>query len=279
MTVKFAKVESIGNDFPLFHDEDVAGLDLPQLAVQTCDRRFGIGGDGMLVLGLSDDKLSLRMFNPDGSEDFCGNGLRCAAMHAHSLGWVGDEFEILHGGESVPVRILSDGVIETTLEPADYTPEKVPQTGETLYNEVVWAGLVDGDPYCLFGSALTTGSTHVVIPTAALPEDEAFRTISSRIERDIRFPNRTSVMWSQETGPDEISIRIWERGAGETLGCGTGSSAAAVDYLRRRGRGGTVQVKNPGGTLSIRLDAWNAPIVVQGTPKALYTGEYRVKIP
>lgn len=84
-------------------------------------------------------------------------------------------------------------------------------------------------------------------------------------------------MWSHELEPDLVEIRIWERGAGETLGCGTGSSAVAVDYLRRKGRGGTVTVRNPGGDLQIELAAWNSPIVVRGTPKMLFEGEYQPK--
>lgn len=86
--VPFWKVESIGNNFPLFHLDDLgaAGGDveavLPKLAVLASDARFGIGGDGILVVSMEGPDLRLRMFNPDGSEDFCGNGIRCAVVHA-----------------------------------------------------------------------------------------------------------------------------------------------------------------------------------------------------
>ncbi len=126
----------------------------------------------------------------------------------------------------------------------------------------------------LFGSALTTGSTHVVIPTAALPDDDSFRSVSPKIENDPQFPQRTSVIWSQEIEPMRLRLRIWERGVGETQGCGTGSAAAAVDYLRRKGKGGAVEVENPGGTLRVSMPSWDGPIEVEGVAEAVYSGEY-----
>lgn len=295
INLPFWKLQSIGNDFPLVHMDDVRtalGLirdqetpesetaALARLTVAICDRRFGVGGDGLLTLERGDGQgadVVLRMFNPDGTEDFCGNGIRCAAAHAHRLGWVGDTFVLRHRDKDVPIRI-GDGRIKSVIGQADYTPDKVPVLGGPIFDGTVWSGMDSGAPLSLFGSALTTGSTHVVIPTQALPDDGSFASVSPKIETDPKFPIRTSVIWSQEVAPMHLKLRIWERGVGETMGCGTGSSAAAADYLRRRGKGGTVRVDNPGGTVYVTMSAWNAPIEVEGVAEAVYEGEFRFKV-
>jgi len=268
----FWKMESIGNDFPVIHLEE--GLDYPALAIRMADRHFGVGGDGLLAVGLEDGTVRLRMFNPDGTEDFCGNGIRIAALHAHRQGWVGDRFTIRHLDREVPIEIDGE-LIRTQIGEASYDPDLIPvrSSGEP-FDVNVWTGMDAGTPLSIFGSALTTGSTHTVIPTGTLPDDDTFRSISAKIETDVKFPQRTSVIWSREVEPNVLEIRIWERGVGETLGCGTGSSAAAVDYLRRKGRGGRVEVRNPGGTIYVTMDAWNRPITIEGTAREVYAGEF-----
>jgi diaminopimelate epimerase len=282
----FWKVESIGNDFPLLHLSDVQELStsgagsvdflLTSLAIKMSDRKFGVGGDGLLVLDKTEAGLTLRMFNPDGSEDFCGNGLRSAAWHAHLLGWVGFDFQISHLGRNVPVTIRGDE-ISTMIGAASYAPDDVPTTamGE-MFNTTIWSGMDAGMPLSVPGSALTTGSTHVVIPTYAIPDDDTFRSVSAKIEVDPMYPQKTSVIWAREIEPMKLEVRIWERAVGETLGCGTGSSAAAANYLRMKQKGGTVQVQNPGGSLEVSMERWDAPITLVGKAEQVYSGEYLV---
>jgi diaminopimelate epimerase len=247
---------------------------LARLAVSMCDRHFGVGGDGLLAVGMEGEAVRLRMFNPDGTEDFCGNGIRCAAVHAHAMGWVGSDFVIKHLDRDVKTHV-GDGQVATTLGHADYDPEKVPHKGfGELFNRTVWSGMDGGQPLSLFGSALTTGSTHVVIPTTSLPDQETFESVSRQIEVDPQFPNRTSVIWSKEAATDKLELLIWERGVGETFGCGTGSSAAAADYLRRKGRGGTVEIVSKGGSLKIEMENWAAPITVYGVAEQVFKGEF-----
>lgn len=278
--IKFWKLQSIGNDFPIFHIDDLAWdggsveATLKRLAVQASDRRFGIGGDGILAVRMEGGALRLRMFNPDGSEDFCGNGIRCAARHAYEMGWVGFSFIVKHLDREVNTEVAGAD-ISTTIGTADYTPMNVPhKNSKELFNETVWSGMDSGMPLSLFGSALTTGSTHVVIPTSMIPEDDSFGAISAKIEVDPLFPNRTSVIWSKEIAPMKLQIRIWERAVGETMGCGTGSSAAAVDYLRRKRTGGTVEVVNPGGSVNVTMSSWDAPITVVGQATHVYDGAF-----
>ena len=267
------KVEAIGNDFPLINEADARG-DLPSLSIAMCDRHFGVGGDGLLTVRMEDDAVRLRMFNPDGTEDFCGNGIRCAARYVYDQGWVDENFTVRHLNRIVPVRVAGS-LISTEIGRASYRAEDVPTAamGE-LFNATIWSGMDAGMPISLFGSALTTGSTHVVIPTVALPDSATFASVSAKIEVDAMYPSRTSVIWVREIGPNELKIRIWERGVGETLGCGTGSSAAAADYFRRHDRGGEVTVHNPGGTVHIRMDRWDAPISISGQARVVYAGTF-----
>ncbi|MBS1717496.1 MAG: diaminopimelate epimerase [Armatimonadetes bacterium] len=280
--MRFTKVESIGNDFVLVEEADIPGLPsdrehmLAKIAVLTSERHFGVGSDGLLVVSKSgENSVKLRMFNPDGTEDFCGNGIRCAAEYACAHGWVASQFTIQHGGQDIPIEVNPIGMITSTLGRASYAPDDVPHTGiAELYNVSMFVDMIDGMPIHLFGSALTTGSTHVVLPIASLPDEDTFLAVSPRLEVDPRFPARTSIIWSQEVAENSLKLRIWERGVGETFGCGTGSSAAVADYLRRKNRGGTVQVESKGGQLEIRMDAWNAPIKVSGRAQIVFEGDY-----
>jgi diaminopimelate epimerase len=289
MTIRFWKLQSIGNDFPLIHLEDVSAMAaetgaseeflLTSLAIQMSDRKFGVGGDGLLALGREESDLRLRMFNPDGSEDFCGNGMRCAALHAHREGWIGRLCSIRHLNQVVPTSLDGDGFVSTVIGSASYDPSEVPTTGiGELFNQNTWSGMDSGMPLSLFGSALTTGSTHVVIPTFALPDDDSFRSVSAKIEVAPQYPKRTSVIWRQELEPMKLKIRIWERGVGETLGCGTGSAAAAADYLRQKQKGGSVSVLNPGGAVVVSMERWDAPITVLGKAEHVYAGAFRVAL-
>ncbi len=302
MRIPFWKLQSIGNDFPLVHladlrdllargeaerslvapapvaecfvapgagATDLDGL-LARLAISMADRRFGAGGDGLLAAEpLGEGRARLRMFNPDGTEDFCGNGLRCAAVHAHAHGWVGDAFTIEHLGREVAVRI-GGGRVTTGLGGATYEPERVPVLGSERFRAVLPGGRM--------GSCLSTGSTHTVLWVDALPDDAAFFSESPVLENDPIFPERTSVMWTQVVGPDHLRLRIWERGVGETQGCGTGSTAAAVDHLRYEGRGGRVRVDNPGGTVFVAWDSTSNGTEVEGAAEQVYEGEYRYPI-
>ncbi len=268
--IPFVKVESIGNDFVLL-DLSVAGeVDLPALAIRLSARRFSVGSDGLLSVKLiGPDRIEMRMFNPDGTEDFCGNGLRCVAQYAYEQGWVPERFVILHGGRDVPACVSKTAGVETRIGVATFNPSDVPHTHPTelFQSEFEVAGEV------IRLSALSTGSTHAIIPVSELPTEERFQRISAALEHHLVFPERTSVIWVRENSPTDLRIRIWERGIGETLGCGTGSSAAAAYVARARGEGGTFQVHNPGGTVSVTLEARDRPISIAGTARIVFTGE------
>lgn len=301
--IPFTKVESVGNDFVLVEASDLPDSSddaLRTLAIRACERRFGIGSDGLLLVtpppapstsGDGEGVLGLRMFNPDGSEDFCGNGLRCAAVFAKRKGWAKDRMTIHHGWREIPAEILPSGSVRTDMGSASFAPRDVPL--DECTGELFMAALELEDA-TLTVSALTTGSTHLVIMCDDLPKDRAFGRISRALEHHPLFPMRTSVIWARETGeaealgvenwppntvhstPDTLQIRIWERGAGETLGCGTGSSAAAVVHMRGTGKGGSVIVENPGGRIVVSAERWDSSLSVEGPARVVYTGHINV---
>lgn len=267
--VPFTKVESIGNDFVLLEDGVVPKERMPEFARHVSRRRFSVGSDGLLVIGRRGDELTLRMFNPDGSEDFCGNGLRCAAFYAFQRRWIEGQTVIHHLGEAVPATILADGSVRTVLEPASFHPERVPH----LADHELFEAKLDVEGAAITGNAVTTGSTHFVVMLNEFPSDEEFEAVSSAVEVHPLFPERTSVVWAVPEPAERLRIRIWERGAGETLGCGTGSAAAAVVFARYRGVGGAIRVVNPGGAVLVELSEWDQPITITGQAKVVYDGE------
>ncbi len=271
----FCKMEGIGNDFVLIESQAAQGLDLSQLAQRLCHRPFGIGADGLLVVERgAHAPVRMRMFNPDGTEDFCGNGLRCAARYAYENGYVdAPEFAIeTLGGRLVPVQIhLHEGTVEaisTRLPSPRFRPHEIP-------------ALVDGEvvedyPLAIDGRAVriacvNTGTTHTVIFGDSLPDDALFLEVSPRIETHPMFPERTSVLWAAVVGRDEVHVRIWERGVGETLGCGSGAAAVTVLAHRAGWTDSSITVVSKGGT----LQASHHPdgVVLTGQANRVFTGE------
>jgi diaminopimelate epimerase len=260
MNLKFDKYESIGNDFVLIEETEMgrlfggeaAGPDfLEKLARKLCDRKFGIGSDGLLTYRRDGDRVVMRMFNPDGTEDFCGNGLRCAALHAQRLGHTDKELTLLHGGQEITATFSLGGWIDVDLPEPTFDPRAVPLAegvGE-VYKRTLQLGRK-----AVTISSLNVGSTHTVLMVEGPPTDEEFLELGPAIEEHEWFPNRTSVIWCWPRGErfNAFSIRIWERGVGETLGCGTGSAAAAACIFRDRPLV-VAEIKNPGGDCAVAV--------------------------
>jgi diaminopimelate epimerase len=255
LSLKFHKYESIGNDFVLLEEADLArslaGEAYPGLAKQLCDRKFGIGSDGLLTYAREGEKVVMRMFNPDGSEDFCGNGLRCAALHAKRLGYSEKELQMTHLGKPVLASFSLGGWIDVGLPKPTFEPVRVPLREGV--GEVFQRPLQIGRQ-SVNVSSVNVGSTHTVIMSEGPPEEADFQVLGPAIEHHDWYPERTSVIWCwpRDGRFNAFSIRIWERGAGETLGCGTGSAAAAACIFRDRPLV-AAEIKNPGGDCAVAL--------------------------
>lgn len=273
--IPFLKVQSIGNDFVLVDERDTDG-NLSDLAIRMCARHTSIGSDGLLVVRPVDrGRLILRMFNPDGTEDFCGNGLRCAAVYAREENWVDSEFVIDHHGREV--RASVEGSRATTvLGRATFRAADVPWGGPDQADESWFMRELSAWQWTGPVSLVSTGSTHTVILCDELPDDIVVSRLGSAIEHHPMFPERTSVIWAKRLLSDHLQLRIWERGVGETWGCGTGSSAAAVVAARADGIEGPrrIRVDNPGGTVFVSFAGWQNEISIEGDAFRVYSGVF-----
>ncbi|MCX7924918.1 MAG: diaminopimelate epimerase [Fimbriimonadales bacterium] len=274
LQLPFYKMEGVGNDFVLIEAGAASELNLSELAQRLCHRPFGVGADGLLVIERGElAPVRMRMFNPDGTEDFCGNGLRCAARFAYEQGHVGEtEFSIeALGGRIVPVQIhLLDGAVEqitTQLPPPRFHPRDIPALAD--------GEVIEDYPLTVAGRSLriasvNTGTTHTVLFGETLPDDALFLEVSPRLETHPMFPERTSVLWAVVVSRREVRVRIWERGVGETLGCGSGAAAVGVLAYRAGWVERAVQVVSKGGKLTV--DYREDGILLTGKASRLFEG-------
>jgi len=274
----FRKMEGVGNDFVLIEADAAQGLNLSELAQRLCHRPFGIGADGLLVVERgAQAPVRMRMFNPDGTEDFCGNGLRCAARFAYEQGYVDvPEFAIeTLGGRIVPVQIhLCKGAVDaitTLLPPPRFHPRAIPALAE---GEVIEDFPITVAGHNLRIACVNTGTTHTVIFSATLPDDALFQEVSPRLETHPMFPERTSVLWAVVVSRSEVRVRIWERGVGETLGCGSGAAAVGVLAYRAGWTEPEVVVVSKGGRLKVRPA--ESGIALTGQANTLFEGVFHL---
>lgn len=287
-TIPFVKMHGIGNDFVVVSADAIAGLKPEKLATVLCDRHFGVGSDGLLIIGKAEApaSFSFRMHNPDGSPDMCGNGLRCAVLYAHHLGLVplSEDMlavETIDGLLQGHLSSLSpDGksaVARVEMAVPRLSPKEIPYIGPTNKSVLIDLRIATeaGD---IAVTCVNTGSTHSVAFVDELPDDKTFFSISPLIENHPYFPERTSLMWAKQTGEAAFSIRIWERAAGETLGCGTGACAVAVAAIVKglAKYGDRIEVTSKGGTLSIEWSSPDSPVWLTGPAKWVYAGEFEI---
>ncbi len=235
----FVKMQGIGNDFIVVKGPFTP---LPDDVVRWCERRTGIGADGLLVAtAISPQRVSMRYWNADGGEaEMCGNGLRCVARLAVDEGWVeGDEFVVASRVGDHPVTVGKDSVTAFVGEPAPFRTGTLTIEGHEVH------------PFAI-------GNPHAVLFVDDV-ESAPVTDVGTIIENDALFPNRTNVEFVEIVEEAGIRVRVWERGVGETPASGTGATAAAYIAHTIRGVPVPVSVQLPGGVLSIWFDdegAW-----------------------
>jgi diaminopimelate epimerase len=279
----FHKLQGAGNDFvvlDLLTHPLPADFDFPAAALRLCDRHFGVGADGLLTLEASSDSshARMRMWNPDGTEDMCGNGLRCVA----ALAW--RQKHVTHSPFVVQtlagprhIEVINQDLIRAAMGTPIFEPAQIPVLLPTGTPESVEWTIRAGNRD-LVVTSLSTGSTHTVIFLDQPLSETDFQTLSPILENHPSFPERTSLMWAVREGDDSESgsrfkIRIWERGAGETLACGTGACAVAVAAQVTGRAERAVEVESRGGVLQVEWKP-GEEIFLTGPAKHVFEGVF-----
>ncbi len=284
--MRFTKMQGVGNDFVVVDTADLPPrTSLPALAVRACDRKFGVGADGLLVVlpGTRSTAFGMRMFNPDGSEDMCGNGLRCVSLWALRAGRLGKEAAFMADTkEGVRhVRRLEapedgrTGMFGVDMGRPRLAPVDLPFQAPPGVNRLIEYPLdVRGETVRI--TSVNTGSTHAVIFGGSPPSEKRFQRVSPRIEHHPLFPERTSVLWATPQTDGAIAVRIWERGAGETWGCGTGACAVGVAAVLEGAAcaGAPIPIVSKGGTLTITWPGEGAPVDMVGPAQVVFDGDF-----
>lgn len=263
--LQFTKLHGLGNDFVLLDSrkEKLDGFDLKKLAIDLCDRHFGIGADGLLIVWPS-EKAHYRMqvINSDGSEaELCGNGIRCFAKYVYEIDALKEEVISVEtlAGTILPAVIIENGKV-IGVEVDMGIPNKMNNEQLTINNK----------EYII--NNISMGNPHAVIFTEDVNSID-LPTIGPLIENDPRFPNRTNVEFVQVLNDKEIEVAVWERGAGETLACGTGACAAVFAAHLAGKTGRRVIAHLPGGNLDIELTDDNH-ILIRGPAVKVFEGKY-----
>jgi len=258
--MRFTKMQGCGNDFLIFDPGEVEGTNLPDLALRACDRHFGVGADGILIPAPSSDAdLEMVYLNSDGSpSEMCGNGLRCLARYAKDRGMVeGEAMTITTGAGVKKVLLLDDGSSQVNMGAPRFDTEV--GVGGFRFLRVSM-----GNPH-----AVAFLESEAAVKALDLP------TIGPPIEEDPIFPEKTNVEFGFARGGHDVRMRIWERGAGETLASGSGSCAVAVAAIRQRLAYSPVSLHLDGGVVEIEWSGEDEPVYIKGPAQYVCEGVLR----
>lgn len=279
MTLEFAKYHGLGNDFILIDNRhhDVPCL-TPEDAVKWCDRNFGIGADGVIFAlpSKGGTDYTMRIFNSDGSEpEMCGNGIRCMARFLSQLEGLpadSDKTYRIHTLAGVISPQLQDGgdvtvdmglpqlvaaSIPTTLAPAEQKVVNLPVEVDGTSWQVTCVSM--GNPHCI-----------IFVDDVAAVE---LAKIGPKFEHHAAFPQRTNTEFIEVIASDYLKMRVWERGAGATLACGTGACASLVAGVLNGLCDRQATVELPGGCLTIRWDETNQHLYMSGPATLVFSGK------
>lgn len=273
--MKFTKYSGLGNDF-IFLDgaEALAAAQNPfALAVRLCNRRFGIGADGLiLLLPSSKGDVQMRIINSDGSEaEMCGNASRCVALHEHARGrGTSLVLDTLAGPIATQIIDEKQGLVRVDMGAPRLECGQIPMTGQPHARAVgvsVQAGEKD-----FVGTGVSMGNPHFVIFVDDISKTPV-EIWGPALETCAAFPQKTNVEFVQILDKHTVRMRVWERGAGITQACGTGACASAVACVLNGKTEREITVKLDGGNLQI---CWpqQGHVQMTGPAKKVFTGEF-----
>jgi diaminopimelate epimerase len=273
MRLRFTKMHGLGNDFVVFDGiRQTIALDPDQLRF-IADRHFGVGCDQILLVERAADPavdFRYRIFNADGGEvQQCGNGARCFVRFVHDKGLTDkNEIRVETASGIIVPRLEADGQVTVDMGPPRFEPAEIPFLAET--RQLVYPVEVAGEDLEI--SALSMGNPHAVVLVADIGKAPV-QTLGPAIECHARFPDRVNAGFMQAVDRGQIKLRVYERGSGETLACGTGACAAAVAGMTRGLLDPIVEVQTRGGSLTISWDGPGHSVFMTGPAVTVFEGE------
>lgn len=274
--MKFTKMQGCGNDYVYVNGFEEHITDKPETVRKLSDRHFGIGGDGVIFINPSEEAdFEMEMYNADGSRsEMCGNGIRCVAKYVYDKGLTDKtNISIISGGKVKYLELfLKDGKadrIRVNMGAPELLASNVPviSDNETVIDEAI---KVQDASYHM--TCVSMGNPHAVVFMDDV-DSLAIEQIGPHFENHTRFPNRTNTEFVKVLDRNTVQMRVWERGTGETLACGTGCCAVAAACVLNGLTEHKVTVKVPGGELFIEWDREANLIYMTGPAKIVFEGE------
>jgi diaminopimelate epimerase len=273
MMLRFTKMHGLGNDFVVFDGINQTVSLTPELCRQIADRHFGVGCDQILLVEKSaraDVDFRYRIFNADGGEvEQCGNGARCFVRFVHDHGLTDKTaIRVETASGVIEPRLLDNGQVTVNMGAPRFAPADIPFAAEA---EAMSYPLKVGQ-HVINVAALSMGNPHAVLRVNDL-DSAPVDILGPAIESHARFPQRVNAGFLQVLTPHDIRLRVYERGAGETLACGTGACAAAVAGMRQDWLKSPVSVHTRGGDLIIEWAGKDQPVYMTGPAETVFEGE------
>ncbi len=254
--IPFCKMNALGNSCIIFHDPKRENEYTADFCSQLLHPHLGLGADNLMVIGSREEGVyQVSGYNLDGSPvGLCANGMRCITLllsskYSQRLGLPEESGELRFNLDGIAVegRVVEPdhSIVQITLEPPRFAAKEIPYTGE-IRDERISVG-EESLPFAL----CNVGNPHCVLFLEEAPSSAEVQSIGSQLEEDPRFPERTNVEFALPIDQQNLEVWIWERGVGSTLASGSGACAAAVTAVRRGLVGSPVEVRMPGGTLTV----------------------------
>lgn len=274
-TILFDKMQGAGNDYIYVDARNVTIENPKTLAIKISDRHFGVGSDGLvLIMNSTVADFRMRMFNADGSESaMCGNASRCVGRYVYEKGLT-DKREVTletESGIKILRLVVSEGNVEKVSVDMD-TPRLGVQQIPVLYHDATNV-LIDNATY----TCVSMGNPHAVtfVDNVVTVDVEVQ---GRNIETNVLFPERTNVEFAQVLTPNRIKMRVWERGSGETLACGTGACATLVAAVIQGKAERKATIELLGGEVEVEWNEQTDHVTLTGTAEWVFNGEYKIKL-
>ena len=276
--MKFTKMQGLGNDYVYVNCLKEKIADPPELARKISDRHFGVGSDGLIMICPSDKAdFEMEMYNADGSRaEMCGNGIRCVAKYVYDYGLTDKtriSVDTLAGIKYLDLTVENGKVSQVKVDMGRpiLEPEKIPvqAEGDRVVNEPL---LVDGKEYRM--TCVSMGNPHAVIFVDQDVKELPLEQIGPAFENHERFPKRINTEFARVLDRSTVEMRVWERGSGETLACGTGTCATAVACILNGLTDDEMTVHLLGGDLYIKWDREKDTVYMTGPAETVFEGEW-----